>query len=119
MNALNERAYMVIDELLRIARELDTTPARMALAWVQSRPGVTSTILGARTLSQLDDNLAALELRLGAAQIEALDAVSKPTLNFPADFLGSVNTFAHAGATVNGEPSGVIPFVPSDDSERY
>jgi aryl-alcohol dehydrogenase-like predicted oxidoreductase len=119
LGALNDHTYAVVDELIRIARELDTTPARVALAWVQSRPGVTSTIIGARTMTQLDDNLAALDVRLGAAHIEALDALTKPKLNFPADFLASANTFAHAGATVNGEPSGVIPFVPNDDSERY
>ena len=51
---LHDEAYAVIDELQRIAGQLDTTVARVALAWVQSRPGVTSTILGARTLAQLE-----------------------------------------------------------------
>jgi len=47
---------------------------------------VTSTILGARRINPLQANLAALDLKLTDAQIAALDAVSKPALNFPADF---------------------------------
>lgn len=54
---LDERAYTLIDELVAVAQELDTRPARIALAWVQAQPGVTSTIIGARTLDQLQDNL--------------------------------------------------------------
>ncbi len=49
-------------------------------------PGVTSTILGARRIDPLQANLAALDLKLTDAQIAALDAVSKPAINFPADF---------------------------------
>jgi aryl-alcohol dehydrogenase-like predicted oxidoreductase len=48
---LNEKTYEIIDELARIARETDATPAAVALAWVQSRPGVASTIIGAELLS--------------------------------------------------------------------
>lgn len=59
LGALTDKAYDLLDEMARIAKELDTTVARVALAWVQSRPGVTSTIIGARTLAQLEDNLAA------------------------------------------------------------
>jgi len=43
---LDEKAFAVVDQLERIARELDTTVARVALAWVQRRPGVASTIIG-------------------------------------------------------------------------
>jgi aryl-alcohol dehydrogenase-like predicted oxidoreductase len=119
LSSLNERIYAVVDVLAKVAKELDTTPARVAIAWVQARPGVTSTIIGARTLAQLDDNLAALTVSLQPAHLEALDTLSKPKLNFPADFLGIAGTFGHAGATVNGEPSGVLPNAPKDDSERY
>ena len=53
--------------------ELDTTPARVALAWVSGRPGVASPILGARTLAQLDDNLAALDVKLAPEHVAALE----------------------------------------------
>jgi diketogulonate reductase-like aldo/keto reductase len=91
----------------------------VALAWVQSRPGVTSTILGARTLQQLEDNLGALDVTIPAEQLTALHEVSRPTLNFPAEFLVNIANFAFGGATINGRSSSVIPFLPQNDQERY
>src|SRR3954469_20855998 len=55
----NERTYSVIDELEQIAKAHESTVARVALAWVQAQPGVSSTIIGARRLAQLEDNLKA------------------------------------------------------------
>ena len=75
----------------------------MALAWLRARPGVTSIIIGARRLAQLDDNLDALDLTLGAEHVEALDRLSEPVLNFPARFLTNAANLMHNGATVNGE----------------
>lgn len=106
---LNEKTYTIIDELVRIARELGATPAAVALAWVQSRPGVASTIIGARRLDQLDQNLAALDVTLKAEHIAALGCVSEPSLNFPTPFLRMANSIMHAGATVNGESSELLP----------
>jgi aryl-alcohol dehydrogenase-like predicted oxidoreductase len=116
---LDEHTFAIIDELTRIAKAHNTTPAAVALAWVQSRPGVASTIIGARRLDQLDQNLEALDGRLTADEIAALDRLSAPTLNFPANFLKSANMFMHAGATVNGEKSIVWPLLPKTDAERY
>lgn len=119
MSAVNEKTYGIVDELYKIAKALDSTPARVALAWVQGRPGVTSTILGARTLAQLDDNLAALDVKLAPEHVAALDALSKPKLDFPADFLARASVFMHPGLTVNGDTGGPSPMVPKDDSERH
>src|SRR3954463_13223974 len=116
---LNERGYAIIDELIAIATQLGTNPAAVALAWVQGRPGVASTIIGARRLDQLEQNLAALDVTLAPEEIAALDKLSQPTLNFPAGFLKSANMFMHAGATVNGEKSIVWPLLPKSDAERY
>jgi aryl-alcohol dehydrogenase-like predicted oxidoreductase len=116
---LTEKSYGIIDQLIRIGHELNTSPAAVALAWVQGRPGVTSTIIGARRLDQLSHNLAALDLRLPAADVAALDKLSEPTLNFPAQFLKVSAMFAHNGATVNGEPSAPWPMSPATDGERY
>jgi aryl-alcohol dehydrogenase-like predicted oxidoreductase len=102
---LTERTFTILDEVTRVATALGTTPAAVALAWVQSRPGVASTIIGARRLDQLDANLAALDLRLAPEHVLALDEVSKPSLNFPANFLGGAVSFMHNGLTVNGVPS--------------
>ncbi len=119
MSALNEKAYAIVDELIAIAKTLETTPARVALAWVQGRPGVASTIIGARTLAQLDDNCAALDVRLTPAQVEKLDALSKPTLDFPAGFVARAGSFMYPGLTVNGETAPPNPLAPKTDAERY
>ena len=117
LSRLTERTFTILDEVKRVAASLGTTPAAVALAWVQSRPGVASTIIGARRLDQLDANLAALDLRLAPEHVQALDAVSVPSLNFPANFLGGAISFMHNGLTVNGVPSEALPLLePSPQS---
>ena len=118
-SSLNERAYSVIDVLQRVAKELDASPAHVALAWVSSRPGVSSTIIGARTLQQLEDNLGALEVKLTPGQLATLDEVSRPTLNFPAGFLEIAPVFMHGGLTVNGVTAPPWPLAPKPDAQRY
>lgn len=117
--ALNDRTYDLLDEVERIARELDTTSARVALAWVQGRPGVASTIIGARTLGQLEDNLASSELRLRPEQVARLDAMSVPKLNFPADFIANGAAIVQGGTAINGRSTAPWPLSPADDDERY
>jgi aryl-alcohol dehydrogenase-like predicted oxidoreductase len=102
--APSEKDHVVIDALYAVADEVGATPAAVALAWVRSRPGVASTIIGARRLDQLEANLAALDLNLTDAQVAKLNAVSKPALNFP----GEINTHlappvGFPGATVDGQ----------------
>jgi len=62
-------------ELARIARDLGTTAARLALAWALLQPAVTSIILGVRTVAQLEDNLRALEVQIPAEIVEKLEAL--------------------------------------------
>jgi len=116
---LNERSYSIIDELTRIAGELGVTPAAVAIAWVQQRPGVTSTIIGARTMAQLEQNLAALDVPLTADHKAALDKASEPTLGFPHAFLKFASMISGGGTTVNGEASVAWPMAPKNDAERY
>ncbi|NRD59125.1 aldo/keto reductase [Corallococcus exiguus] len=78
-----ERAYNAIDVMDEVAKETDTTVARVALAWLLHQPHVTTVILGAKTQAQLEDNLAASELRLSAEQLAKLDAVSKLPPEYP------------------------------------
>jgi aryl-alcohol dehydrogenase-like predicted oxidoreductase len=117
--ALGEKVYAIIDELAGIAKEAGAAPASVALAWVQGRPGVASTIIGARRLDQLEQNLAALDIRLSADQMARLDKLSKPTLSFPMQFLNVATMFSQGGTTLNGEKSSVWPMAPRDESERY
>jgi len=114
-----EKDFQVIDVLTAVAKEANASPAAVALAWVQSRPGVSSTIIGARRIDQLRGNLAALELKLTEAQIATLDEVSKPVLNFPADINRDLSpSFAFAGATVDGQRTTVLPLLP-ENMVRY
>jgi aryl-alcohol dehydrogenase-like predicted oxidoreductase len=117
--SLDERSFTIIDELTRIARELDTTPARVAIAWVQGRPGVTSTIIGARTLEQLDDNLSAIDVRLKPEQRAKLDELTTPTLDFPAPFLSMAAMIQAGGTTINGEPSQPSQFGVTKKGDHY
>ncbi|RKH53625.1 aldo/keto reductase [Corallococcus aberystwythensis] len=78
-----ERAYNAIDVMDAVAKETGTSVARVALAWLLHQPHVTTVILGAKTQAQLDDNLAATELRLNPEQLAKLDAVSKLPPEYP------------------------------------
>ena len=117
--ALHDRTYTIVDGLVAIAKELDTTPARVALAWVIGRPGVTSTIIGARTMDQLEQNLGGLDIKLTPAQTAKLDELSKPTLSFPMAFLANAYSFMHGGITVNGIAAQPSPFGDAPDAKRW
>jgi aryl-alcohol dehydrogenase-like predicted oxidoreductase len=71
-----ERTWNVIDAVQKVADDCGVSMAEVALAWVTNRPAVTSTILGARTAEQLENNLRSADLHLTAAQTSALDAAS-------------------------------------------
>lgn len=73
-----ERTWAVLDALRTIADHREASIAQVALAWVADRPGVSSVILGARTLGQLNDNLGAADLVLTAEETETLNTVSDP-----------------------------------------
>jgi hypothetical protein len=79
---------------------------------VRTQPGVASTIIGARTLAQLEDNVQALEVTLMAEQLAALDTVSAPELPFPIPFLKHAAAVYTGGTTINGEASQLSPFLP-------
>jgi aryl-alcohol dehydrogenase-like predicted oxidoreductase len=78
-----DKLYDTIEVVVEIADARGVSPARVALAWLLGRPGITSVIVGARTEEQLIDNLAAAELSLSADEAARLEAVSRPTLIYP------------------------------------
>ncbi|HEY1958239.1 MAG TPA: aldo/keto reductase [Polyangiaceae bacterium] len=116
---LDDRTFDLLDLMEKIAKELGTTVPRVALAWVQCQPGVASTIIGARTMQQLDDNLGALDVKLGQGHLAALDEATKPSLPFPVNMLSAVPAFAYGGTTINGQPSQAWPQAPKNDAERF
>jgi aryl-alcohol dehydrogenase-like predicted oxidoreductase len=87
---LSERNFAIARLVAEAATELDASPAQVALAWLRTRPGVVLPIVGARKESQIRDNLGALEIELGAEQLERLDAISAVDLGFPHAFIGEV-----------------------------
>src|SRR6204780_3210306 len=84
-----EHTWNVIDAVQKVAEDRGVSMAEVALAWVTDRPAVTSTILGARTLDQLETNLRVAQLHLTEAETTALDAASDPHVSdYPYGELG-------------------------------
>ncbi|GGI94843.1 aldo/keto reductase [Streptomyces brasiliensis] len=103
VGAPSESDYVVIDALNDIAGEVGASPDAVALNRVAHRPGITSTLVGARRLAQLEANLEAFSVTLTDAQRARLDAVSAPALDFPAENNRTLAPMlAFAGATVDG-----------------
>ena len=78
-----EKAFDIIDVLVRIAGARGVSAAQVAIAWLLAQPVTTSVIIGARKLSQLDDNLKAVDLTLSAEELAELDAVSRLAPEYP------------------------------------
>ena len=77
------RGFDAVDALGRIAKEKGRTIAQVGLGWLLAQPGVTSIIVGANKMSQLEDNLKAADLELTAAEIEVLSATTTPAAQYP------------------------------------
>ncbi|MBB2928157.1 aldo/keto reductase [Paraburkholderia silvatlantica] len=75
--------YDVVEALIAIAEDHDVSAAQVALAWLLTKPGVTSLVIGARTLAQLEDNLGAVHLQLSHEERAQLDRLSAPPLLYP------------------------------------
>lgn len=94
---LNDRAYAIAAAVAEIAAEIGVSSAQAALAWVLGNPAVTAPIVGARTLAQLEDNIAAVGVTLEPAHHEKLNDVSAIPLGFLGNFLKQ--DFIKAGLT--------------------
>lgn len=85
----NQQNWKVLDVLLEVAKEMGRSPALVALNWVATRSGVTSTIIGASKLAQLKDNLSSIEFTIPAELRQRLDEVSAPPSIHPYMFFES------------------------------
>lgn len=84
-----DRTWAVVDAVQSVAEATGATMAVVALSWVTNRPAVTSTILGARTVEQLEANLAAADLVLDPEHVASLDAASElPVADYPYGEMG-------------------------------
>jgi diketogulonate reductase-like aldo/keto reductase len=75
--------YRVVEALKQVAGRYNVSPARVALSWVLGRPAVSSVIIAARKIEQLEDNIGAVDLRLSDEDIRLLDAASDPGIPYP------------------------------------
>ena len=78
-----EQLYDTVEVLVEIGEAHGVSAAQVALAWLLGRPGVVSLIVGARTDEQLEDNLAAADLKLSDDERARLEAISRPPLIYP------------------------------------
>jgi aryl-alcohol dehydrogenase-like predicted oxidoreductase len=78
-----ERTWRILDVINPIAKVHNCSAARIALAWLLAKPVVTSVIIGARNLQQLEDNCASVDIALTTEQLQALDEVSSLPPEYP------------------------------------
>jgi aryl-alcohol dehydrogenase-like predicted oxidoreductase len=116
---LNEQTYALIDELEVIARSHETTVAAVALAWVHAQPAVSSVIIGARRLSQLEDNVRAVDVHLTGEELARLDDLTQPTVGFPHNMVAMAPGILNGGTTVNGVTAPVSEFVMPEGARPY
>jgi aryl-alcohol dehydrogenase-like predicted oxidoreductase len=86
-----ERNWRIVDAVTSVAKELDRAPSQVALAWLLSKPVVSSVIFGARNVDQLNENIGASDLDLSAAAIARLEEASAPELGYPYDMIKSID----------------------------
>src|ERR1035437_2384928 len=78
-----ERTWKILDAMAPIAKAHSCSAARISLAWLLTKPVVTSVIIGAKRLDQLEDNIAAVDLRLTEDELKRLDEVSALPSEYP------------------------------------
>ena len=93
-----DRAWKVVEVMREVGEAHGVSVARVALAWILHKPSVMSIIIGAKTLEQLDDNLAAVDLALTPEEMARLDEVSE----LPSEYPGWM--FARQGANRRPKP---------------
>ena len=116
---LNEQTYTLIDELEMIAKTHETTVASVALAWVRAQPAVSFVIIGARRLSQLDDNVRAVDVEFSAGELARLDTLTAPSFVFPHNMLAMAPGIINGGTTINGVGAPTSEYVMPEGGQPY
>jgi aryl-alcohol dehydrogenase-like predicted oxidoreductase len=83
MLTFTDRNFAIVAQVSQVANDLGATPTAVSLAWLLNRPGVTSVIIGPRTVDQLTQNLAGFEVELPPDAAKALGRVSRPPVSYP------------------------------------
>ena len=109
---VSDRNWKIVSELEQVAKELGRSMAQVAVNWTTNRPGIASVIVGATKLSQLEDNLKALEFEIPTELANRLELVSRPDSQFPYSFFSSeIQGMIHGGVAVGNKPVGYAPNV--------
>lgn len=97
--SVEENVHATVREVIAVGQELGVSAAQVALAWLRYRPVPVIPIIGARKLSQVEDNLRSVEVTFSVEQLRRLDQASAVSLGFPHDFLAldSVRTIVYGG----------------------
>jgi len=111
LKKFTDQNWRILDELLEIAKQIGRPPAQVALNWAATQPGITSTILGASKLSQLEDNLKAIEFTIPAELRKRLDEIGAPPSIHPYEFFEPfIQTMIHGSSSIKAwRPARVQP----------
>ncbi|MCA9590488.1 MAG: aldo/keto reductase [Myxococcales bacterium] len=85
-----ERNWRTLEAVQAIAKARETTASAVSLAWLIAKPTVSSVIFGARSIEQLDANLAAADVKLTADEVQKLDEASAYSLGYPYEFMANI-----------------------------
>jgi aryl-alcohol dehydrogenase-like predicted oxidoreductase len=85
--AFRDRNFEIVETVLEEARKLGVSPVALSLAWNIGRAGVVSPIIGPKSVDQLRDNLAALDVDPPAETLQRINEASEPRLGYPHDIL--------------------------------
>jgi aryl-alcohol dehydrogenase-like predicted oxidoreductase len=85
--AMTDRNHAIVTVVQEESQKLGISPIALALAWNLARPGVVAPIIGPKSVQQLQDNLAALDVDLPAETVAKIDEASQPRLTYPHDFI--------------------------------
>lgn len=88
-----EKGYDLVEVLSSIANAHHATVAQVALAWIRQQSGVTSTIIGAKTVAQLNDNLRSIEIQLTPEDLAKINEVSPLPLQYPGWMVNRQSTY--------------------------
>jgi aryl-alcohol dehydrogenase-like predicted oxidoreductase len=92
---LNERSLALTEVVKEVAKDLETTPVALSIAWLLRRPQVTSVIIGPRSVDQLEGNLAGGEVEIPDDAMARLDEASAPDTPYPEAFQEMSPRLAH------------------------
>ncbi len=87
LEQISDKNLAIAQVVSEVASDIGHSPSQVALAWLLAQSGVTIPIIGARKLSQFQDNLACLDVTLAPEHLQRLNEVSQIELSFPHDFL--------------------------------